>query len=63
LCDEEILCSWHVTDDHDLFFEMGSIAPASASIDAYNYFITIFKVSAVYKSWITQSVHKYQPAK
>jgi hypothetical protein len=41
---------------------MGSIALASASIDAHNQFIAIFKVSAVYKSWITQSVHKYQPA-
>jgi hypothetical protein len=34
----------------DFFFEMGSIAPASASIDAHNHFIAIFKVSAVYKS-------------
>jgi hypothetical protein len=43
------------------FFEMGSIAPASASIDAHSHFFAIFKVLAVHKSWITQSVHKYQP--
>jgi hypothetical protein len=41
---------------------MGSIALASASIDAHSYFIAIFKVSALYKLWITPSVHKYQPA-
>jgi hypothetical protein len=35
------------------FFEIGSIAPASASIDAHGHFIAIFKVSAIYKSWIT----------
>jgi hypothetical protein len=33
-----------------VFFKMGSIAPASASIDAHSYFIAIFKVLAVYKS-------------
>jgi hypothetical protein len=47
--------------DHVVFFETGSIAPASALIDAHSHFIAIFKVLAVYKSWITQSVHKYQP--
>jgi hypothetical protein len=41
---------------------MGSIALASASIDAHSHFYALFQNSKFYISRIAQGVHKDQPA-